>query len=85
MSPPGIGEIARRVILVQHDVALEAGSAVAALEQVVAEDRVFGKDAAAVLKGVDVVDAFANKRTLVEEILVEIGDDAGVGIDPRGA
>ena len=82
VSPPGIGEIARRVVFVHHDIALKTRAAVASLEQIVAENRVFGEDTAAVLKGIDIVDTLADERPLVEEILVEIGDNTGVGIDP---
>ena len=73
------------MLLVEHHVALQSGAAVAALEQVVAEDRVFWKNAAAVLEGVDVVDALADEGALVEKVLVEVGDDPRVGIDAGGA
>ena len=73
------------MVFVQHHVALQSRATVAALEQVVAEDRVLGKYAAAVLEGIDVVDALADEGPLVEKVLVEIGDDPRVGIDAWGA
>jgi hypothetical protein len=60
-------------ILVQLDVAEQAGAGVAAFEQVVAEDR--GCRAAAaqrLLEGVDVVDALADERALAEQVLVHV-------------
>ena len=80
-----VGEIAGRMVFVQHHVALQSRATVAALEQVVAEDRVLGKYAAAVLEGIDVVDALADEGPLVEKVLVEVGDDPRVGIDAWGA
>ena len=73
------------MLLVQHHVACQSRSAVASLEQVVAQDRVLGKQAAAVFEGSDVVDALTDEGALVEEVLVEVRDDTRVGIDPWGA
>ena len=80
---PRVSQVAGRVILMEHHVALQAGAAVAAFEQIVAEDCLLWKYAAATLEGVYIVDAFANEGALIEEILIEIGDNPCVGIDAR--
>ena len=49
-----------------------------------AEHAVLGEAAAErALEGVDVVDALADERALAEEVLVDVGDRARVGIDAR--
>ena len=66
------------------DVADQAGSRVAAFEQVVAEDLVFGE---ALLhrdgEGIDVVDPFADERAFVEHVLIDVGDRARVRVNSR--
>ena len=52
------------------------------LEQVMAEDRVFRHPALQRgFEGVDVVDALAGEIALAEQILIDVGDRAGVRID----
>ena len=48
-----------------------------------AEDRIFGKLAAGLLKCIDVVNSLSNERPFPEEILIDIGDDARIRIHPR--
>ena len=56
-----VGQVVRRVVLVKDDVGDQAGAAVDALEQIVAEQGILGHPAGqAALEGVQVVDAFAD-------------------------
>src|SRR5688500_16844931 len=49
-----------------------------------AQNPVFGETAAnRLLKRIHIVDALTNERTLIEQILIDIRDNAGVGIDAR--
>ena len=81
-----VGVVARRRILEQLHVADQSRACVAALQQVVAEDAVFRQAPAQhPLEGVDVVDALADERTLVEQVLIDVGDCARVGVDARVA
>ena len=59
---PGVGVVRRREIVEQLDVGHQAAAGVIALDQVVAEDVVFGEGAAGGrLEGVHVVDALAGE------------------------
>src|SRR5262245_17032652 len=73
-------------LLEQLDVRHEPGASEDALEQVMAQECVLRDPARqGRLEGVDVVDALAGVRAFTEEILVDIGDGASVGIDPGRA
>ncbi|MDT4803918.1 hypothetical protein FQZ97_366840 [compost metagenome] len=77
-----VGAVARRVFLVQLHVAEQAGARIAALDQVVAEDAVVGKAAfQRLLEGVHRVDALADERAVAEQVLVDVRDGAGIGVD----
>ena len=53
------------------------------LEEVVAQEGVLRHAAGqGRLEGVDVIDALAGVRAFAEEILVDVGDCGGIGIDP---
>ena len=53
-----------------------------AFEQVVAEYPVFGEAATErALERIDLIDAFADERTLAAQVLVDIGDSARIGVD----
>jgi hypothetical protein len=68
------------------DVRDEARAREDAFEQVVAEQRVLGHAAGERrLEGIDVVDALAGIGPLVEQVLVDVGDRARIGIDPAMA
>jgi hypothetical protein len=55
---------------------------VAAFDQVVAQDAVFGQAAGQrALERVDVVDALADERAFAEQVLVDIGNRARVRVD----
>ncbi len=86
MATTDVGRVGRRVLLVQLHVADQRGSRVAALEQVVTQDPVLGKAAGeGVLERVDVVDSLADERSLAEDVLVDVGDGARIGVDARVA
>jgi hypothetical protein len=66
------------------DVAQQSGARDVSLEQVVAQDPVLGKTSVQrLLEGVDVVNSLADERALVEQVLVDVGNRACVGVDPR--
>ncbi|EGF32457.1 hypothetical protein IMCC9480_2462 [Oxalobacteraceae bacterium IMCC9480] len=66
----------------QLGVADQACAGIAAFEQVVAENLVIGQPAVERLfKGVDIVDALADERAFVEQILIDIRHGARVRID----
>jgi hypothetical protein len=77
-----LDRVGRRIVLEEQDVADQPRARVRALEQIMAEDPVLGELAAdRPLEGVDVVDALADEGALVEDVLVDVGDRAGVGVD----
>ena len=69
------------MILVERYVAEQRRAAIGAFDQVMAQDRILRKLAAAVFKRFDVVDSLADERPLQEDVLVDVGDDTCVGID----
>ena len=75
--------VARRMFFVQRHIAQQGRTAIGAFDQVVAENRVLGKVAAALLEGIDVVDPLADERAFAEQILIDVRDDARVRIDAR--
>src|SRR6185295_16288473 len=77
-----IREVAGRIILVQLHVAEQPRTGVASLQQVMTKNPVFGE---APLEGLferlDVIDPLADERAFLEEVLVDVGDGARIGID----
>ena len=70
------------ILLVQLHIAQQAGPRMTAFEQVVAEYPVFGEAATErALERIDLIDAFADERTLAAQVLVNIGDSARIGVD----
>ena len=61
MPPSDIAGVARRMFFVQHHIAKQAGTAVGALDQIVAENRVLGKIGAAAFEGIDIVNSLADE------------------------
>ena len=83
--PPGdIGAIARRKIFIQFGVAEQPGAGVATFQKIVAQDAV-GRKASfeCPLERIDVVDALADERALVEDVLVYVRNGARVLVDAR--
>ena len=74
-----------RELLEKIHVGHEPGAREQALEEVVAEERVL-RDLPLErrLEGIDVVDAFACERPLLEEVLVYVGDRGRVGVHTSG-
>ncbi len=71
----------RGVVVDDLDVGDEAGAAVGALDEVVGEQGVAGEAAVEdFVEGVDLEDAFACEDALAEEVLIDVGDGAGVDI-----
>ncbi|KAF5056936.1 hypothetical protein DSECCO2_362080 [anaerobic digester metagenome] len=74
--------VAGRVLLIQFHIAQKPGPCVTAFQEVVAQNSVVGKAAVESLpEDVHVVDALADERTFAEQVLIHIGDGAGVGVD----
>ena len=79
-----VAEIGRGHVLVDLHAAQQRGTRVGALQQVVAEDEVFGEAPVEGLsEGVDVVDALADERALAEEILIDVRDLLRIRIESR--
>ncbi len=75
--------VVRRILLVQLHVAQQRRARIAALQQVVTQDAIFGKAILQrALERVDVVDALADERTFAEQVLVDVGDGARIRINP---
>ncbi len=73
-------------IVEQVDVRDEAAAGVGALNQIMAQDVVFGERIShGLLKGVYVVNALARERADAEKVLVNIGDGRRIGIEAGGA
>src|SRR5262245_34122022 len=84
MPPSDISGIMRGKILEQLDVCNETGAGIAALQEIVTENPIFGKTISnRLLEGVEVIYAFANKGALEEQVLVYIRDSLCIGIDAR--
>ena len=81
------GDVVARGELLDHlDVGDEPGAREDALEEIVAQQRVLGHAAGERrLEGIDVVDALAGVGAFAEEVLVDVGDRGGVGIDAARA
>ncbi len=70
----------------QVDVGDQAGAGEHAFEQVVTQEGIVGHTAfERSLERVDVVDALARVGPLAEQVLVDVGNGGGVGIDAPGA
>ncbi len=82
-APRHVGGVGRRLILEEQHVAEQSCPRQRAFEEVVAEHPVLREPAGGRrAEGIDVIDALADVRALVEGILVDVGDGAGIGIDP---
>src|SRR5260370_20191765 len=84
---PGGGEvIPRRKLLDQLDVGRQSRPRESSFEKIVAEQRVV-RDAVCKrrLEHIDIVDALADVRALIEKVLVNVGNREGVRVDSSGA
>jgi hypothetical protein len=82
VAPIDVHVVARRIFLVELHIADESGAGMTRLQQIVAEHGVLRKASVqGALKGIHIVDAFADKRAFLEDILIHIGHRAGVGIN----
>ena len=81
-----VGAIASRIFLIQLHVAQQPGAGVAPFQKIVAENAVFGEaPVERPLECIDIVDALADERAFVEQVLVYIGNGARVRVDARFA
>ena len=77
----GVGQVAFRMIFQQFHVAEESAPGMAALDQVMAENPVVGEPGThGGVECLDVVDGLADELALSEQVLVNVGDLAGVGV-----
>ena len=82
----GADVVAGREFLDDLDIGGEAGAREHAFEQIVAEKRRIRRPAGErSFEGVDVVDAFARIGAFAEQILIDVRDSRGVGIDSAQA
>ena len=78
--------VAGREFLDELNVRGEAGARKNSLEEIMAEQSIFGDTASeSCLEGIDVVDALAGLGSLTEEVLIDVRDGRGIGIDTAGA
>ena len=83
---PGMVRIARRKAFIGDDVGDQRDPAVEALEQIVAEQRIF-RDAAfhAAREGLDLVNALAHEDAGAEQVLIDVRHGARIDVDGRVA
>ncbi len=82
MLAAGVGGVVRGVVVDDLDVGDEASAGVGAFDEVVGEQGVFGEAAVEdLIEDADLVDAFACEDAFAEEILVDVGDGAGVDVE----
>jgi hypothetical protein len=78
--------VAGRRFLDDLNVSGEPGARENSLEEIVAEESIFGDAAGeSCLEGIDVVDTLAGIGSLTEEVLVDVRDGCRIGIDTAGA
>ncbi|MNL21702.1 hypothetical protein D3C87_1430050 [compost metagenome] len=81
-----IGEIVVRVLLVEQHFAQQPRAGVTSFQQIMAEDQVFRAGVVRGLhKNIDIVNAFPDKRSFVEQILIDIRRHHRIGIIPGDA
>jgi hypothetical protein len=79
-----VGEVARRIVVVDLDVGRQPGPRVVPLDQVVREQGVLGEaPVRRPLEGIDVVDPLPGEASLAVEVLVDVGHRRRVGVDSR--
>ena len=82
----GSDVVAGREFLHNLDIGGETRTGENAFEQVVAEKRRIRHPAGKCgLESIDVLDALAGIGALAEQVLIDVGDCAGVGVDPADA
>ena len=82
VPPAHIHAVARGILLIQLYIAQQPRPHVAPFQKIVAENPVLGKAARECpFEGVDLIDALADERAFTEQVLVDIGDGARIGID----
>ena len=83
---PSAHIVSRRKIVHDFDIRGEARACERPLEQVMAQQgRVRSPARKDVLERIKIVDAFSSVRALAEQVLVDVGDSRGIGIDAAGA
>nr|GFC86757.1 hypothetical protein [Tanacetum cinerariifolium] len=74
--------IARGVLLVHLHIAQQTGARIATFDQIVAEDLVVRQATfQRAGKSIHLVDALADERALLEQVLIDVRDRSGIGID----
>src|SRR5208282_6077478 len=74
--------ILRRIFLVQLHIAQQPRPRVAPFQKIVAEYPVLGETPLQrPLERIDVINPLANERTLAEQVLVNVGDNASIRVD----
>ena len=77
-------EVVGRKLVEELDVGHQSGACEDTLEQVVTEQRVLGYPVVQRrLERVEVVDALAREASLLEEVLIHVGDRGCVWVDSR--
>ena len=78
----GVGGVVGGVVVDDFDVCDEAGAGVGAFDEVVGEEGVAGESAVEdLMEDADFVDAFSGEDAFAEEVLIDVGDGAGVDVE----
>jgi hypothetical protein len=86
VPPVNVHVVAGGIFLVELHVAHEGRAGMARFQQIVAEDGVLREAPVhGPLEGIHIVDAFADERAFLENILIHVGHFPRVGIDARVA
>ena len=82
MRPFGVALVALRKLVIELDIAGQADAHVGAFDQVVAQHPLFREPARQhATEGAHVIDPLAVVRAFTAEVLMDIGDSLGVGVD----
>ena len=74
--------IAGGVFLIQRHITQRPGPHVTPFQKIVAEDPVLGETAPqGPFEGINFIDALADERAFTEQVLINIGNGAGIGIN----
>ena len=79
-----IRAVTGRILLVHLHIAQQPRPRVAAFQKIVAENAVFRETPVQrQFEGINVIDPLADERPFMEQVLIDVGNGAGVGIDAR--
>ncbi len=82
MLPAGVARVIRREFIIELDIAGKADSNVRAFDQIMTQQRLFGKPAGQdSTEGTHIIDALAVVGAFTGDILIDVGNGLRIGID----